>query len=166
MTSETPSLGRRIARLPGQFILALINATSILVIVAIVLVLMMLNRVETAGAQLASSVTDAAMSRLQVSPEDFRARLMSIDQKLDQLSSALENPGIADNNVLRQDLAALNRNITDLKVAAQGLTMAGPDVTEAALQQAGTVITNTLIGLRDCTPLPQTNTSETTPPSS
>ena len=56
---DAPGLGRRLVRLPGQLLLALVNATALLVIAACVLSLLVLNRVDTAGERIAGNVTES-----------------------------------------------------------------------------------------------------------
>ena len=147
---QGPSLGRRLIMLPGQLLLALVNATALLVIAACVLVLVVLSRVDAAGERIAGTVTDAALARLQVTPEDFRSRLVAINSRMDDLAMQLQNPELQDHWEVSQQLKALNQTLTGLKQAAEGLGAAGPEVTNAAFDQAGTMLTRSLYSLRGC----------------
>ena len=73
MTSETPGLVARLKRLPAQLLLALVNATALLVITACILLVVVLNRVDHAAETIAGKVTDATISRLDMSPADVRS---------------------------------------------------------------------------------------------
>ncbi|MES0809751.1 hypothetical protein ABLO27_09735 [Roseibium sp. SCPC15] len=150
MTSDSPGIGTRLKRLPGQFLVALLNATSILVIAACVLVIVVLNRVDTAGARIAASVTEATFSKMQISPAEFKTRLVALDQRIELLSERLSNPELQQDGELKQQLTELNRNLTDLRQAAETIRSAGPEVTSTAFEQAGDMVTDSLYALRGC----------------
>ncbi|MBN9668985.1 hypothetical protein [Roseibium aggregatum] len=150
MAYERPGLAYRLLRLPGQLLLALINATALLVIAACVLALVVLNRVDTAGERIAGEVTQAALSRLKVTPDEFRSRLSALDERLETLSGQLKNPELQDHWQVTEQIRELNRNIAELKVAARGIAAAGPKVTATAFEQAGDLLTKTLFALRGC----------------
>jgi hypothetical protein len=147
---DAPGLGRRLVRLPGQLLLALVNATALLVIAACVLSLVVLNRVDSAGERIAGNVTEAALARLQVSPADFKARIEALDGKVSALRAELADPDLKDHWEVAQQLKDLNRNLTDIKLAAAGLSAAGPQITETAFEQAGDMLTDALYTLRGC----------------
>lgn len=151
MTSETPGLVARLKRLPAQLLLALVDATALLVITACILLVVVLNRVDHAAETIAGKVTDATISRLDMSPADVRERLQSIDQKISALSAELDKAGTADGGALAREIADLNRNLTEMKSMAQALGNAGPEVTEAAFSQVGELLTNSLYAIRGCT---------------
>lgn len=150
MPSAKPSLGRRLLRLPGQFLVALVNATAILVIAACVLAIIVLDRVNGAAESVASSVTDATLARLQVSPTEFKARLAVLDDRIAQIATKLETAGADQDGELVRQVAQLNATLADLKLAADGIKAAGPEVTDAAFRQAGTIVTESLLALRGC----------------
>ena len=54
----------RLRRLPGQFLLALINATTILVIVAAVLALIAMGRITNFAENIVAKMTEAVLSKL------------------------------------------------------------------------------------------------------
>lgn len=151
--SDAPGLGGRLKRLPGQLLLALVNATALLVIAASVLVLVVLHRVDTAGERTAGTVTEAALARLKVSPGEFKSRLDALDGRIASLSQQLSDPGLRDHWELAQQIRELNHNLADLKLAASGLGEAGPEVMAAAFEQAGEMLTGVLYALRGCAPL-------------
>ncbi|WP_417708707.1 hypothetical protein [Roseibium aggregatum] len=147
---DAPGLGRRLVRLPGQLLLALVNATALLVIAACVLSLVVLNRVDSAGERIASNVTEAALARLQVSPADFKARIEALDEKISALMAEITDPDLKDHWEVAQQLKDLNRNLADIKLAAAGLSAAGPEITDTAFRQAGDMLTRALYTLRGC----------------
>jgi uncharacterized protein YlxW (UPF0749 family) len=156
MPSAKPSLGRRLLRLPGQFLVAMINATAILVIAACVLAIIVLDRVNGAAEAVAASVTDATLARLQVSPTEFKARLAVLDDRIAQIATKLDQSGANSDGELVRQVAQLNATLADLKLAADGIKAAGPEVTDAAFRQAGTILTESLLALRGCAPATST----------
>lgn len=152
MYYDSPGLGARLIRLPGQLLLALVNATALLVIIACILTIVTLNRVDDASARIAGSVTDAALSRLQMSPVEFKTRLTELDDRIELLSGQLANPDNLDHWEVTQQLRELNQNLAELKTTAKGITAAGPEVTSAAFEEAGDALTRALHALRGCAP--------------
>ncbi|MEL7524993.1 MAG: hypothetical protein AAFN16_04430, partial [Pseudomonadota bacterium] len=92
MTSA-PTIATRLKRLPGQLLLALVNASALLVIVACVLVIVVLNRVDQAGARIAGTVTEAALAKLDMTPAALKERLQSVDGTVAALVDQLETAG-------------------------------------------------------------------------
>jgi len=154
MSETSLSFRARLARLPGELLRALVNATALLVIVACVLGLVVLNRAETVGERVAGAATDAALARLQVSPEDFGKRLDRLEERLETLNAQLSEPGPGDHWEVAQQLKDLNRALSGISRAAEGLSAAGPDVAAAAFDQAGDTLTDALYALRGCRPAP------------
>ena len=67
--ADHPGISARLWRLPGQLLLALINATAILVIVAAILVLVAISRVEHFGANIVATMTEAVCPSLICRPK-------------------------------------------------------------------------------------------------
>ncbi|MEM5581094.1 hypothetical protein WNZ15_01430 [Roseibium sp. AS2] len=150
MSEDIPGLGDRLLRLPGQLLLALVNATAVLVIAACVLAILVLNRVDEAGERIAGAVTEAALTRLQVTPADLKARLEAIDERIDGLRAQLADPDRQDHWQVNDQLKDLNRNLAGIRAAAEGLGAAGPDVAAVAFNEAGDLVTRALFALRGC----------------
>lgn len=153
-TYDAPGLGSRLLRLPGQLLLALVNATALLVIAACVLSLVVLDRVEAAGDRIAGTVTDAALARLDVTPVEFKTRLETLDGRIEALSAQLADPDLQDHWEIARQLKELNGNLAQIRAAAAGLGAAGPDVTAAAFDQAGDILTDALHAARGCETAP------------
>jgi uncharacterized small protein (DUF1192 family) len=107
--------------LPGQFALALVNATAILVIVAAVLAMVAFSRVENLSETVAATATDAVLSRVDVDPQKALADLQDLRTDIRGLTAALEgaDPGnlaLSDAQVERLNarLGALQDNIQRL----------------------------------------------------
>lgn len=150
MAKERLGLWSRLIRLPGNLLLALINATALLIIVACVLALLVMNKVEETGTRVAGAVTGATLARLQVTPAEFKDNLESLDTRLSEISERLKNRGEESDAALRRQLSELNANLVGLRQAADGIRSAGPDITAAAFDQAGDLLTDSLYTLRGC----------------
>lgn len=148
--TAAPTLSSRLKRLPGQLLLALVNATALLVIVACVLVIVVLNRIDQAGERIAGTVTEAALSKLDMTPAALKERLQSVDGSVAALVEQLQTAGARDDRALTVQVSELNRTLKDLTAVAEKLGSAGPDITEAAFRQAGDSLTQTLLSVRGC----------------
>ena len=67
----------RLRRLPGQLVLALINATAILVIAAAILALVAMAKIDHLAGRVATTMTDAVLSKAGGLPRDALAELPS-----------------------------------------------------------------------------------------
>ncbi|TYC51515.1 hypothetical protein FMN50_21385 [Rhodobacterales bacterium] len=150
MADRESGLGSRLIRLPGQLLLALVNATAVLVIVACVLALVVLHRIDTAGQRIGAHVTEAALSRLEITPTEFKARLGDIETRLRELSAQLSDPSRVDHWQVTEELRTLNRNLEEIRSAANALGAAAPQITSTAFDEAGDLLTRLLYSLRDC----------------
>ncbi|MBD1548749.1 hypothetical protein [Roseibium aggregatum] len=150
MSAQDQTLGRRIRRLPGQLLLALINATAILVIVAAVLAILAIDRFETAGADLAADLTVKAVSQLGMTPEALKTKLASLEEKMETIRTDLAEAKQNDDGPLRTQIAELNDTLTNLKAAVVKIGDARPAVAEAAIKQIGATLTDMLLQLRNC----------------
>lgn len=150
MAKERLGFWRRVFRLPGHLLLALINATALLIIAACVLSLIVLQKVDEAGARVAGAVTGATLARLQVTPAEFKENLEGLNSHINAISEKLDDPDLQSDFALRQQLTELNDNLVGLRQAADGIKSAGPDITAAAFEQAGELLTDALYTLRGC----------------
>ena len=60
----------RLRRLPREFLLALINATAILVMVAAILALLAIVRIDNLAGNVAARMTEAVLSRIELPSRD------------------------------------------------------------------------------------------------
>ena len=70
-----PGFSARLRRLPGQLVLALINATAILVIAAAILALVAISRIDHLAGRVAETMTDAVLAKAGGLPKDALADL-------------------------------------------------------------------------------------------
>ena len=154
MAASAKNIPQRLLALPGQLVVALINATAILVIVACVLVLLTLNQVDAVAGNLAGTVTSAALGQLGVSGEGFRERLEKIEARTAEISQQLQDPARANAADLRAELAELNASVSKISSALTALATEAPEMKETAFRQAGQTVTDLLLGLSGCKSLP------------
>jgi hypothetical protein len=100
--TDRNGLGGRLRRLPGQLLLALVNGTAVLVILAAVLALVAIARIDGLSDRITATVTDAVMAETGVDP---RAAL-------------------ADLQGLRADIRGLSETLTESKVSGGALVAA------------------------------------------
>ena len=79
----------RLRRLPVEFLLALINATSILVIVAAILALVAMVRVDNFAGRVVTTMTEAVLSKLDLPPKDVLTNLRNLTEEARTLGSTL-----------------------------------------------------------------------------
>ena len=74
-------LGPRLRRLPGQVLVALVNGTAVLIIAAAILTLMVFSRAERFAGNIAATMTDAVLARVDVDPQQALANLQGSPPK-------------------------------------------------------------------------------------
>jgi hypothetical protein len=79
----------RLRRLPVQFLLALLNATAILVIVAAVLAMIAVARVEQVADNIATAVSDAVFSQVDVDPRQTIVDVRELSAEVRALGAEL-----------------------------------------------------------------------------
>jgi predicted PurR-regulated permease PerM len=79
----------RLRRLPVEFLVALINATSILVIVAAILALVTMVRINNFGGRIATTMTEAALSKIDLPSKDVLANLQNLTEEVRTLIARL-----------------------------------------------------------------------------
>ena len=92
MLSESDQNGifARLRRLPGQFLLALINATAILVMVAAVLALIATARINTFAENIVATMTEAVLSKIDLPSREVLANLRNLTEEVRTLGNTLK----------------------------------------------------------------------------
>ncbi len=83
-------ISARLWRLPGQLLLALINGTAILVIVAGILALIVFSRLQTLAGDIAATMTDKVVAQAFPEPQRALADLASLMTEIHALGDALQ----------------------------------------------------------------------------
>jgi hypothetical protein len=143
-------ISARLRRLPGQFLLALLNATAILVIVAAILVLVAIARVEYFAGNITATMTDAVLSKVDLPSRDVLANIKELTGEVRALRNDLRDIRTGENPVLQSQITRLKDSLAALSTGVDRLRNAKSILTDEVAARFGDTITQTLMKLRDC----------------
>jgi hypothetical protein len=143
-------ISARLRRLPGQFLLALINATAILVIAAAILALVAIARIDHFAGNLVATMTEAVLSKVDLPAKDVLANLRNLTEEVRKLGTALREIKTGENPLLQTEIASLKEALIALNVSVDRLGNARSILTDEAIGQLGQTVTDALMKLRDC----------------
>ena len=141
----------RLRRLPAEFLLALINATAILVIIAAVLALVAMTRINNFAGNIAATMTEAVLSKIDLPSRDVLANLRNLTEEIRTLGYTLREINVGENPVLQSEIARLKEALTALSGSVDRLANARTILTDEAIGRLGRAATNTLTKMRGCT---------------
>jgi hypothetical protein len=145
------TISARLWSLPGQLLLALINATAILVIVAAILALAALARVDRFAKRTAETITESVLAKIDLPPKEVLANLRNLSAEVRMLGNSIRELKTGENAAaiqlqigqLRESLAGVDRSVNRLGSARSLLT-------DEAIGQLGRTVGDTLKSLRGC----------------
>ncbi len=143
-------ISARLWRLPGQLLLALINATAILVIAAAILALVAIARINHFAGNLVATMTEAVLSKVDLPAKDVLANLRNLTAEVRTLGNALGEIKAGENSVLQFEIVRLKEALTVLNISVDRLGNARSILTDEAIGQLGRTVTDALMKLRDC----------------
>ena len=143
-------ISARLWRLPGQLLLALINATAILVIAAAILALVAIARINHFAGNLVATMTEAVLSKVDLPAKDVLANLRNLTAEVRTLGNALGEIKAGENPVLQFEIVRLKEALTVLNISVDRLGNARSILTDEAIGQLGRTVTDALMKLRDC----------------
>ena len=108
-------------RLPGQLLLALINATAILVIVAAIVALVAMARINHFAENIAATMTEAVLSKVDLPQKDVLANIRNLTTEVRTLGNTLREIKAGEHPVLQSELAQLKEALTVLNVSVDRL---------------------------------------------
>ncbi len=147
---DHPGISARLWRLPSQLLLALINATAILVIVAAILALVALARIEHFGGNIVATMTDAVLSKVDLPSKDVLANIRELTGEIRALGNTLQEIKAGENPILQSEIARLREPLTALSISVDRLGNSRSILTDEVAARFGDTITKTLLKLRDC----------------
>jgi flagellar motility protein MotE (MotC chaperone) len=150
--SNTDALRERLWRLPGQLLLALINGTAILVIVAAILALVALSKVTHLAEDVASTMTDAVLSRIDVKPQQVIANLQNVTADVHALAGLLKQARVEVPDRLEPEVANLNERLSALQASIDQLREARSSLVDEAINRIGRVLSENLETFKECKP--------------
>ena len=108
-SSDQGELRKRLWKLPGQLLLALINGTAMLVIVAAILALVAVLKLTHLANDVTATMTDAVISRIDVKPQQVRANLQSVTTEVHELLKALKQARVEPSDTINPEVAETQR---------------------------------------------------------
>lgn len=140
----------RLWRLPGQLLLALINATAILVIVASIIVLVAVARINHFAENIVATTTEAVLSKVDLPSKDVLANLRNLTAEVRMLRNTIQELKTGENPALQFEIAQLKDKLTALNTSIERIRGARSILTDEAIAQFGRTTTDALMRLRDC----------------
>ncbi len=140
----------RLRKLPGQLLLALINATAILVIVAAILALLAIVRIEHFAENIVATMTTAVLSKIDLPPKEALANIRILAGEVRSLGETLKEIKEGDHPILQSEIVRLKEALTVVNSSIDRIGSARAIVTDEALARLGSRITGALIALKDC----------------
>jgi predicted PurR-regulated permease PerM len=148
-------ISARLWKIPRQLLLALINATAILVIVAAVLAIVAMTRISHFADHIAATMTEAVLAKVGLPPKRALANLQELTAEVRTLGNTLRQIKAGEHPVLQSDIEQLKQALTAVNSSVDRLGNAKSILTDEAIEQLGRTVTDTLMKLRDCSPGPR-----------
>jgi len=140
----------RLRRLPGQLMLALINGTAILVIVAASLAMIASSQITHLAQNVAATMTDAVLSRAGASPRKVTQNIQRVSDDVHTLTVALSRAKTEGVSGLGPEVARLNERLGSLNANLQELRNARSDLIDELVTKAGNALGEAFRNLRAC----------------
>ena len=149
--SDRNEIYARLRRLPVDFLLALTNATAILVIVAAILSLVVMVHIDSLAGRVVTTMTEAVLSKIDLPSKNVLTNLRNLTEEVRTLGNTLRDIKVGDNPVVQVEIARLKEALTALTVSIDRLANARTILTDEAIAQLGRAVTDTLTQMRGCT---------------
>ena len=143
-------ISARLRRLPVDFLLALINATAILVIIAAILALVVMVRIDNLAGRVVTTMTEAVLSKIDLPSKNVLANLQNLTKEVRTLGNTLRDINVGENLVVQNEIARLKEALTALNVSVDRLADTRTILTDEAIGQLGRAVTDTLMKMRSC----------------
>jgi len=144
------AVSTKLWRLPGEFLLALINATTILVIIAAILALVAITRINNFAGNVVATMTEAALSKIDLPSRDVLANLRNLTEEVRALGNSLREIREGEHPVLQSEISTLKEALSTLSANLDRLRNARTVLTEEAIGQLGRSVGNALTKMRGC----------------
>ena len=110
-------ISARLWRLPGQLLLALINATAILAIVAAIVTLVAIARINHFAENITAKMTEAVLSKVDLPERDVLANIRNLTTEVRTLGNKLREIKDGERPALQPELAKLREALSVLNVS-------------------------------------------------
>jgi hypothetical protein len=145
-------LSARLWKLPGQLLVALINATALLVIIAAVLALVAIERIESFAGNVTATMTDAVLSKVDLPSREVLSNIRELTGEVRTLGNSLHDIRTGENPVLRSEIVRLKEKLTGLSAGIDRLRNARSILTDEMAGRFGDAVTRIVMKMRDCDP--------------
>ena len=149
--SDRNEYSARLRRLPVDFLIALTNATAILVIVAAILALSLMVRIDNLAGRVVTTMTEAVLSKIDLPSKNVLTNLQNLTAEVRTLGNTLRDIKVGENPVIQIEIARLKEALTALNASVDRLTNTRTILTDEAIAQLGRAVTDTLTQMRGCT---------------
>jgi hypothetical protein len=143
-------ISARLRKLPAEFLLALINTTAILVIIAAILALVAMVRIENFAGSVVTTMTEAALSKIDLPSKAVLGNLRNLTDEVRTLGNTLREIKVGENPVIQFEIARLKEALTALNVSVDRLTNTRTILTDEAIGQLGRAVSDTVTKMRGC----------------
>jgi len=143
-------LSARLRKLPGQLLLALVNGTAVLVILAAILAIIATSKVTHLAHDVASTMTDAVLSRVGEDPRHVVQNIQRVADDVHTLSVALEKAKSEGVPSLGPEVARLNERLDELQGNLKRLRGARSDLIDDLVAKVGNAAGDALQTLGTC----------------
>jgi len=140
----------KLRRLPMQLVLALINATALLVIAAAILALVLISRVDNFAENVAATMTEAALSKIDLPSREVLANLRNLADEIRTLGNSLRDAKGKEDPVLRSEVARLKETLSSVSTNINRLTSTRTILTDEAIGQLARSASDTLMKMKGC----------------
>lgn len=145
---STPTFGSRLGRAISNLLLAVLNATLVLFIVAAIAGIVLIGKARTFASDIAGDVTQAAISSTGLQPADALSELRMVSTEIRDLKVAIAERGTD----VDQRVAQLSARLDSVQATIDGLRSRKVEMTDAVIDRAGVALGNAMRSLRDCVP--------------
>lgn len=132
--------------------MALINGTAILVIVAAVLALLATSKVTQLAENVASTMTDAVLSRIDVDPRQFLAGIHSVGEEVHTLAKSLKQARAEEPFREDPEIGRLTERLDTLQASIERLGDARSQLVEEAIDRVARAVAEGVENFRSCNP--------------
>jgi len=146
----TSDFSRRLRKLPGQLLLALINGTAILVILAAILAMIATSRVTHLAQNVAATMTDAVLSRVGDNPRQLVQSIQRVSEDVHALTVALTKAEAGGGAGLGPEVARLNERLDGLDANLDQLRGTRAQLLDELVARAGTAVSEALQDITTC----------------
>jgi hypothetical protein len=140
----------RLRKLPGQLLLALVNGTAVLVIVAAVLAMIASSKVMHLAQNVASTMTDAVFSKVSEDPRQLVQTIQGVSDDIHTLTVALAKAKADGVTGLNPEVTRLNERLDLLETNLKRLLGARSDLIEGLIAKVGNAVGDALQNFRAC----------------